>query len=48
MLHLVGVYIIYINDAGSNKYQRKESLNTLFNGISMVQTYTVSYRYMMH
>ena len=21
LLHLVGVYIIYINDAGSNKYQ---------------------------
>ena len=27
LMHLVGVYIIYINDARSNKYQRKASVD---------------------
>ena len=35
LLHLIGVYIIYINDALSNKYQMELVLATLRMGLKM-------------
>ena len=44
LLHLVGVYIIYINDARSNKYQVQGNSRFFFNSRNHIKSIHIIHR----